>query len=75
MHMTENNDADNYCPLDDETAALFAEIHENIRMLTAQAQGVLALYLRQHKLTGQWKLADNGKELRRITQPLTMERP
>lgn len=66
--MTDNNDADNYSPLDEETAALFAEIREQVQLLNAQAQGVLRLYLRQHNLSGQWRVDDNGRELRRIMQ-------
>jgi len=64
--MTENNDPDNFCPLDEETAGVFAELQEQIKMLNAQAHGVLTLYLRQHKLPGQWRVAENGKELRRV---------
>ncbi|HKB37695.1 MAG TPA: hypothetical protein VKD72_14705 [Gemmataceae bacterium] len=64
--MMDNNDPDNFCPLDEEAALLFGEIQEQIKTLNAQAHGALALYLRQHKLNGQWRVADNGRELRRI---------
>lgn len=52
--------------LDEETIILFREIKQQIQLLNAQGQGVLALYLRQHKLDGQWVVADNGIELQRI---------
>lgn len=52
--------------LDEETAAYLFELLEQIKGLNAQAQGALTLYVRQHKLKGQWRIADNGRELRRL---------
>jgi hypothetical protein len=64
--MIDHNDPDNFCPLDEETAALFAEMQEQVKLLNAQAQGMLRLYLRQHHLDGEWRIAENGRELRRV---------
>lgn len=69
--MIENHDADNYCPLDEDTLGLLAEISRQIQTLNGQLQGVLRLYVHQHKLSGRWEIADNGRELRRLVPDST----
>lgn len=50
-------------PLDDDLLALFAEFDRRAITLNGERQGALELFLRQHKLTGNWRLAENGREL------------
>lgn len=72
--INENNEtAENY-PLDDAVIAMMSEIAEaqkNLEKqalsLAAQRQGALVLFVRQHKLQGNWQLAENGREL--VRQP------
>ena len=63
-------------PLDDASIGLLADIRKQLealneqgRQLNAQATGALVLFIRQHKLTGNWKPAENGKELVREPDP------
>jgi len=50
-------------PLDDALITMLGEINQQITQLQAQRQGALVLFIRQHKLQGNWQVADNGKEL------------
>jgi hypothetical protein len=47
-------------PLDDALIALLAE---QAAAFAHQRQGALTLFVRQHKLQGNWQLAPNGREL------------
>lgn len=51
------------CPLDDAFIAIIAECRQAAQAIEAQAQGALALFLRQQGLTGRWQIAPNGREL------------
>ena len=62
----ERNESDNFYPLDDVAIALFAQGLKQIEAVNAEMSGALKLYLRQHKLEGNWRLADNGRELQRM---------
>jgi hypothetical protein len=55
-------DTENY-PLDDALIQMLGEIATQVNALNAQRQGALVLFLRQHKLQGNWQLAENGREL------------
>lgn len=77
-------DVDNY-PLDEATIGLLADILkaqddferqpvvQQVRQATisfdSQRRGVLLLFTRQHKLEGNWTVAENGKELAKVKQP------
>jgi len=39
------------------------ELEQKVQLLAAQRQGALVLFIRQHKLSGDWRVAENGKEL------------
>ena len=60
-------------PLDDAAVSLLADLRANIDMLNAQWNGALVLFIRQHKLAGNWIVASNGREL--IRQGPVMEPP
>jgi hypothetical protein len=53
---------ENY-PLDEASIQMLSEINSQIQTLNAQRQGALVLFIRQHKLQGNWQVAENGKEL------------
>jgi hypothetical protein len=42
---------------------MVTEIEQQMLPLSAALQGVLGLFVRQHKLQGKWQLAPNRKEL------------
>lgn len=67
-----DNQVEHY-PLDEPAIELFAEGRKQIDIINAQMQGAFRLYLKQHKLQGDWKLSDNGKELDRVTAPMRSE--
>ena len=50
-------------PLDDAAIEILAQTEQQVRDLNNGAQAVLAYFLRQHKLTGNWRLAPNRREL------------
>ena len=58
--------ADNFYPLDEPAIALFADGQRQIESINARMVGVMQLYLRQHKLDGQGRVAENGRELCRV---------
>jgi hypothetical protein len=70
-------------PLDEAVIALLAEIGQYQKQneqqaiaLGAQRNGVLVLFIRQHKLEGNWKVADNGRELiKDVTEQPVPARP
>jgi hypothetical protein len=69
-------DAENF-PLDEATIEILAEVNKTLpkvaeqldalkqqdARLRGQAEGALILFLRQHKLEGNWQVAPNGREL------------
>jgi hypothetical protein len=65
---------DNY-PLDEATINLLAEFQRAATDINARMQGALTLFLRQHKLEGNWSVAPNGRELVKQTAavPATIE--
>lgn len=65
---------DNFYPLDEHAIALFAQGLKQIETINAQMSGALQLYVRQHKLQGQWRLAENGRELERIPDAVPIQR-
>lgn len=62
-----NNENDIY-PLDDAAITLLADIRTQMRMLEAQFQGALVLFIRQQKLTGNWQVSENGREIVKVQQ-------
>jgi hypothetical protein len=59
---TTKAEIENY-PLDDALIAMLGEIGQQMTQLQAQRQGALVLFIRQHKLQGNWQVAENGREL------------
>jgi hypothetical protein len=62
-----NNETDIY-PLDEAAITLLADIRTQMRMLEAQFQGALVLFIRQQKLTGNWQVSENGREIVKVQQ-------
>ena len=70
-----NNNSEERYPLDDALTSLlddfakgFAQIEKQASELNAQQQGALVLFLRQHELQGNWRLAENRRELVKATE-------
>lgn len=61
-------EAENY-PLDDALIQMLGEINQQMIPLQAQRQGALILFIRQHKLQGNWQVAENGRELVKVAAP------
>jgi hypothetical protein len=62
-------EAQDVYPLDDAAISVLADLKANIASLDAQWTGALVLFIRQHKLVGNWGVAPNGKELIRRPDP------
>lgn len=60
--MDTHKEQENY-PLDDSMIEILAEANQQIAGINQRLQGALILFLRQHKLEGNWQVAPNGKEL------------
>jgi len=58
----QTTDMEHY-PLDEALIAMLGEIAQQMQALQAQRQGALVLFIRQQKLTGNWQVAENGREL------------
>jgi hypothetical protein len=58
---------DNFYPLDEVAIEMFAQGIKQIGQITSEMNGALKLFCRQQKLQGKWTLAENGKELQRVT--------
>jgi hypothetical protein len=56
-------------PLDEALISMLAEINQQMIPLQASRQGALVLFMRQHKLQGNWQVAENGRELVKVAQP------
>jgi hypothetical protein len=52
-------------PLDDAAIETIAELDAQERNVNVARNAVLSYFLRQHKLTGNWSLAPNRRELTR----------
>lgn len=64
-------------PLDDAAVGFIAEklreieaLKQDVQLLEAALNGALTYFARLHKLEGQWKLADNRRELVREASPV-----
>ena len=68
------NESDTCYPLDDAAIAFFAQGVKQIEMMHAQMNGALELYLKQHKLPGKWRVAENGRELERVADAVPLPR-
>ena len=75
--MAEQNEQTNedFFPLDDATIAMIGEVRDQMKALDNQLKGALNLYLRQHKLSGLWNVAENGRELRRMPEQVVAPGP
>lgn len=64
--MNEENGQDRY-PLDEATIELLSDLKKQMdqtaMVINAQRQGALILFIRQHKLQGNWSVAENNQEL------------
>ena len=69
-----NNESDIY-PLDEAAITLLADIRTQMRMLEAQFQGALVLFIRQQKLTGNWQVSENGREIVKVQQNAPVSLP
>jgi beta-phosphoglucomutase-like phosphatase (HAD superfamily) len=57
-------------PLDDAAIELIAELDQQEKQVLVARNSILTYILRQHKLTGPWKVAPNRRELvRDAVQP------
>lgn len=63
-----DNNEEQILPLDDAAIGMIAEIRENVRAAQISVNTILNYFARQHQISGQLNLADNGKEL--IIRPL-----
>lgn len=63
-----NNAESDVYPLDDAAISLLGDIRAQMRILEAQFQGALVLFIRQQKLVGNWQVSDNGREIVRVQQ-------
>jgi len=77
----QQQEAENF-PLDDALISLLADIkthqqqvEQQVMALNAQRQGALVLFIRQHKLQGNWQVAENGKELVKAPEPVPAPKP
>lgn len=63
MSNENSNSESDLFPLDEAAITLLADIKSQMRMLDAQWQGALVLFIRQHNLKGNWQVSENGREL------------
>ena len=55
---------------EDSIAWHVAQGLKQLETLNQQMNGALLLYLKQHSLEGNWRLAANGRELERLADPV-----
>jgi hypothetical protein len=55
-------------PLDDACIEMLTELAAQARTLEVSRNAVLTYFAKQHKLQGNWQLAENGRELVRPNQ-------
>jgi hypothetical protein len=60
----------NIFPLDDACIEMLTELAAQARTLDVSRNAVLTYFAKQHKLQGNWQLAENGRELVRAGAPL-----
>lgn len=65
----ENGNTEAY-PLDDAAIEAIAELDAQERNLTVARSAILSYFLRQQKLTGNWVLAPNRRELVKQSAPV-----
>lgn len=65
--MEENRNGEERFPLDDAAIETLAELSDNVKAVQTGAEmarrAVLTYFCRQHKVQGQIRLAENGREL------------
>lgn len=66
----DTKDAVDNFPLDDAAIESLAELDKQTNDIAVARNAILSYFLRQHKLTGNWQLAMNRRELVRVEQPL-----
>lgn len=64
--MSNENETNDIYPLDEAAITLLADIRTQMRMLEAQFQGALVLFIRQQKLGGNWQVSENGREIVKV---------
>jgi hypothetical protein len=50
---------------------VFLAVSQQLQGLQSQTNGALVLFIRQHKLPGNWAPAENGRELLRVKEQPT----
>jgi hypothetical protein len=60
-------------PLDDAAIQLLSDLRSQMRLIEAQFQGALVLFIRQQGLKGSWQVHENGRELVRVQPAPTTE--
>jgi hypothetical protein len=55
-------------PLDEAGIEMIAQLEEQGRQIQVAHQTILQYFLKQHKLPGRWKLADNKREIIKLTE-------
>jgi len=66
------NEVDHY-PLDEAAIEFFAIWKARRDSIQERMNGAFELYVHQHNLKGNWKLAENGKELERIPDAMPVQ--
>ena len=69
----QKNEVENY-PLDEASITFFAEGKKAIDLVNAKLNGAFELILKMHGLQGNWRLADNGRELEKIASPIQSQK-
>lgn len=59
-------------PLDESMIVLMEEFTQQLRALQAARNGALMLFMKQHKITGTWQIAENGKEIVKVPDPINV---
>lgn len=67
------NEVENY-PLDEASITFFAEGRKAIDAINLKLNGGFELILKMHGLQGNWRLADNGRELEKIAAPIQSQK-
>lgn len=60
--MNENGTPEHY-PLDEDSIELIAEYQRQIMLIDSRIGGVLDVFVKKSKLTGQWKLDQSMREI------------
>lgn len=54
-------------PLGEEEMDLIVGIQRDGAILQGRLIGILDSFVRRHKLTGRWELAENGREIKKVS--------